>query len=80
MRIGLVIPSFDPRRGGAEQWTWQFARLLASGARKFTCWPSHFGSQAEDVAARAAPAAARTLADLLSPTPRKTAARRLSLD
>jgi len=32
MRIGLVIPHFDPRRGGAEQWTFQFARgLLARG-------------------------------------------------
>jgi len=32
MRIGLVIEHFNPRRGGAEQWTWQFARhLLARG-------------------------------------------------
>ena len=32
MRIGLVIPHFEPRRGGAEQWTFQFARgLLARG-------------------------------------------------
>ena len=28
MRIGLVIEHFDPARGGAEQWTWQFARWL----------------------------------------------------
>lgn len=28
MRIGLVVQSFDPTRGGAEQWTHQFARWL----------------------------------------------------
>ena len=32
MRIGLVIEQFDPRRGGLEQWTWQFtSRLLKRG-------------------------------------------------
>lgn len=32
MRIGLAIEHFDPRRGGVEQWTWQFVRrLLADG-------------------------------------------------
>jgi UDP-glucose:(heptosyl)LPS alpha-1,3-glucosyltransferase len=32
MRIGLVIDHFDPRRGGAQQWTYQHAeRLLARG-------------------------------------------------
>jgi UDP-glucose:(heptosyl)LPS alpha-1,3-glucosyltransferase len=32
MKIGLVIEQFDPQRGGAEQWTCQFAeRLLARG-------------------------------------------------
>lgn len=32
MRIGLVIDHFDPRRGGAQQWTFQHAeRLLARG-------------------------------------------------
>lgn len=29
MKVGLVIESLDPRRGGAEQWTWQFACWLA---------------------------------------------------
>ncbi len=29
MKIGLVIESLDPRRGGAEQWTAQFAGWLA---------------------------------------------------
>jgi UDP-glucose:(heptosyl)LPS alpha-1,3-glucosyltransferase len=32
MRIGLVIENFDPRRGGVEQWTYQFAgRVIAAG-------------------------------------------------
>jgi UDP-glucose:(heptosyl)LPS alpha-1,3-glucosyltransferase len=32
MRIGLVVDHLDPRRGGAEQWTFQHAeRLLARG-------------------------------------------------
>src|ERR1700719_4241307 len=29
MKIGLVVEQFDPARGGAEHWTWQFARSLA---------------------------------------------------
>ena len=28
MKIALVIEAFDPRRGGAEQWTWQLAQHL----------------------------------------------------
>ena len=28
MKIGLVLERFDPRRGGLEHWTWQFARSL----------------------------------------------------
>lgn len=32
MNIGVVIEHFNPRRGGAEQWTWQFVQqLLARG-------------------------------------------------
>lgn len=32
MNVAIVIPSLDPRRGGAEQWTFQFVqRLLADG-------------------------------------------------
>jgi len=32
MKIGLAIETFDPHRGGAEQWTFQFAQqLLAEG-------------------------------------------------
>ena len=29
MKIALVLESFDPERGGLENWTWQFARRLA---------------------------------------------------
>lgn len=32
MRVGLVVENFDPRRGGVEHWTYQFAhRVLAAG-------------------------------------------------
>lgn len=32
MRIGLVVESLDPRRGGVEQWSYQFVqRVLAQG-------------------------------------------------
>lgn len=32
VKVGLVLESFDPQKGGLEQWTWQFAtRLLARG-------------------------------------------------
>jgi UDP-glucose:(heptosyl)LPS alpha-1,3-glucosyltransferase len=34
MNVALVIEQLDPRRGGVEQWTWQFARrLIARGHR-----------------------------------------------
>jgi UDP-glucose:(heptosyl)LPS alpha-1,3-glucosyltransferase len=49
MRIGLVIPSFDPRRGGAEQWTWQFARLLARRGEEVHVLASQYRSQSDDV-------------------------------
>ena len=28
MKIAIVVEKFDPARGGAEHWTWQFARSL----------------------------------------------------
>jgi len=28
MKIGLVVEHFDPRRGGLEQWSWQFVQAL----------------------------------------------------
>ncbi|MCS7305970.1 MAG: glycosyltransferase family 4 protein [Thermoguttaceae bacterium] len=31
MEIGLVIDYFDPHRGGAEHWTYQFAQCLRAG-------------------------------------------------
>jgi UDP-glucose:(heptosyl)LPS alpha-1,3-glucosyltransferase len=48
MRIGLVIPSFDPRRGGAEQWTWQFALLLAKQGHEVHVLATSFGPQVAD--------------------------------
>ena len=34
MKIGLVIEHFDPHRGGAEQWTFQFAGQLLEGGHE----------------------------------------------
>ncbi len=42
MRIGLVIESFDPQRGGAEQWTWQFAQRLVSRGHEVHVISRHF--------------------------------------
>lgn len=28
MRVGLVVEHFDPRRGGLEHWSWQFAEAM----------------------------------------------------
>ena len=32
MKIGIVIDRFDPHRGGAESWTFQFVRQLLKRA------------------------------------------------
>ena len=34
MKIGLVIESLDPRRGGVEQWTYQFARHVVTAGHE----------------------------------------------
>jgi len=76
MNVALVIEQLDPRRGGVEQWTWQFARrLLARGhrlelvaagfapeARQLGCAVHELGRQPSRVAfAAAAEAKLRTL-------------------
>jgi len=42
VRIGLVIESFDPQRGGAEQWTYQFARQLVKAGHDVHVLARHF--------------------------------------
>ena len=44
MRIALVIPQFDPARGGAEQWTWQYARCLLSQGHEVHVVASRFAA------------------------------------
>lgn len=58
LRVGLVVDRFDPARGGVEQWTWQFARmLLARGhevhalARDFAPGIAAAGCQTHAIAA-----------------------------
>lgn len=45
MRIGLVIESFDPSRGGAEQWTSQFARWLITHGHEVHVVASRFRAE-----------------------------------
>jgi UDP-glucose:(heptosyl)LPS alpha-1,3-glucosyltransferase len=79
MKIGLVIEQFDPRRGGAEQWTFQFAeRLLARGHEV------HVVAQGFGPAARRLPIEAHPLRPISSRLHRAAAAerqlRRLAVD
>jgi UDP-glucose:(heptosyl)LPS alpha-1,3-glucosyltransferase len=43
MRIGLVVEQFDPRRGGLEQWSAQFARQLAARGHEVHVVAGRFG-------------------------------------
>lgn len=45
MRIGLVVEQFDPRRGGLEQWTAQFAHQLYARGHEVHVVAGRFGSQ-----------------------------------
>ncbi len=45
MRVGLVIEQFDPRRGGAEQWTVQFAAALIARGHEVHVIARDFGAQ-----------------------------------
>lgn len=44
MRIGLAIESLRPERGGAEQWTWQFADWLARAGHEVHVAASSFAA------------------------------------
>lgn len=48
MRIGLVIEHFHPLRGGAEQWTWQFAGRLAARGHEVHVLAQDFSPDTED--------------------------------
>lgn len=43
MRIGLVLDRFDPRLGGVEQWTWQFAGGLLEAGHEVHVVAGKFG-------------------------------------
>lgn len=47
MRIGLVIDSLDPRRGGVEQWTCQFIRQVAVVGHEVHVVASRFAPKLE---------------------------------
>jgi UDP-glucose:(heptosyl)LPS alpha-1,3-glucosyltransferase len=44
MRIALVIKTFDKHVGGAEHWTWQFARWLAAAGHNVHVVASRFSA------------------------------------
>ena len=49
MRIGIVIDRFNPRRGGAEQWTFEFVRHLAADRHEVHVVAQDFGPGVEEL-------------------------------
>lgn len=49
MRIGLVVEEFDPRRGGVEHWTYQFAHRVLSGGHEVHVVAGRFASGVEQL-------------------------------
>jgi UDP-glucose:(heptosyl)LPS alpha-1,3-glucosyltransferase len=47
VKIGLVIESLDAARGGAEQWTTQFAQWLAKAGHEVHIVARHFAAESE---------------------------------
>ncbi len=47
MNIALVVERLDPRRGGVEQWTWQFARWLAAAGHETHVVASEFAAEVQ---------------------------------
>ncbi|MBI1904084.1 MAG: glycosyltransferase family 4 protein [Planctomycetia bacterium] len=47
MKIALVIDRLDPRRGGAEQWTWQFAHALVAMGHEVHAAAGGFSPEAQ---------------------------------
>jgi UDP-glucose:(heptosyl)LPS alpha-1,3-glucosyltransferase len=47
VRIGLVIGEFNPRRGGAELWTFEFARRLLARGHEVHVVAAGFGESAQ---------------------------------
>jgi len=49
MRIGLALRQFDPRRGGAEQWTTQLATQLLARGHEVHVVAERFGEQTREM-------------------------------
>ena len=49
MRIGLVIEHFNPHRGGAEQWTYQFTEQLLAGGHEVHIIAGVFAESTRDM-------------------------------
>lgn len=50
MKIAIVIESLDPRRGGAEAWTWQYVQWLQARGLDVHVLACSFGPEAERLA------------------------------
>ncbi len=48
MNIGLVIHHFDPRRGGVEQWSWQFAKFATAAGHRVHVISASFDDACKD--------------------------------
>src|SRR5581483_4302281 len=66
MKVALALESFDPQRGGLEQWTWQFAQALLQRGHEVHVVAFHF-------AANQAPAGIREHRLPFDPSPIKRA-------
>jgi UDP-glucose:(heptosyl)LPS alpha-1,3-glucosyltransferase len=49
MKVGLVISKFDPRRGGAELWTFEFAKRLAARGHEVHVVSMAFGERTREI-------------------------------
>jgi len=47
MKIGLVVEHFDPRRGGLEQWAWQFVQALQNRGHQVWVISRSFSAEAD---------------------------------
>lgn len=48
MRVAVVLEHLDPRRGGLEQWTWQFARTMADRGHEIHLLARSFAPPADN--------------------------------
>jgi len=78
VKIGLILENLDPRRGGVEQWTCEFARALLSLDHEVHVVAGHFGPARPEGIVRHVVETGRSRCDMAAAAER--ALRRLDLD